>query len=347
MKRNSLLLATIGIFLCLLSCKKDDLEELATPAPPPAEIMSVEPKLRSTSLEIGINGHPLGTRPYTSIPASEQINLLKQMGMSIYRIDVQSRNNDGRITVPGLYNPLKKAADTAGIKLLPVLIPRTLNFKNTEAESYRWGRALGAKFARRYRSDFTYYNIANELDNRCILPFRTGDKESDYNLRRFKIIAAYLKGMNDGIKAMDPDAKTIINAGWMHYEYLLMLERYGVKFDIVGYQWYDEMEILAALLFNIHDITTFLSSKFTKPIWFTEFNARDKFGILDERIQSDFIRNFLEKCQNNPQVHAAIIYQLFNEPQKFGQEAHYGIFKWLIHYTQYTPKIYARQALVN
>lgn len=347
MKRNNLFLATTGVLLCLFSCKKESLKELTTKATPPTETMSLEPRLRSTSLKIGINGHPLGTMPYTSIPASEQVNLLKQMGMSIYRIDVQCRNNDGRVTVPDLYNPLKKAADIGGITLLPVLVPRTLNFKNTEAESYRWGRALGAKFARKYRSHFTYYNIANELDNKCILPFRAGDKESDYNLKRFKIIAAYLKGMNDGIKAMDPDAKTIINAGWMHYEYLSMLERYGVKFDIVGYQWYDEMEILAAILFNITDITKFLSSKFSKPIWFTEFNARDPFGILDERVQQNFIRRFVKKCQNNPQVHAAIIYQLFNEPQKFGQEAHYGIFKWLIPYTRYTPKIYAEQALVN
>ena len=292
----------------------------------------------------GINGHPLGTIAYTSVPAKTQINMLKKLGMNIYRIDVMSQLDNGYITVPYLYKPLKEAADAAGITLLPMLYPRDFENNLSESAAYQRGRTLGDRFARRYADDFTYYNIGNEMDTKCLLDSKlSGAEESHYDLKKFKKIAAYLKGMNDGIKSKDPDAKTIINATWMHYEYLRMMERYGVKFDIVGYHWYDEMESIALKNHNIRDITEFLSSKFKKPIWFLEVGARNKTGNRSEADQKAFFNSFIAKCRKNPQVHAAVIYQLLDEPQKGnGLEANYGVFKWTKQYTQFTAKSFAK-----
>lgn len=343
MKKNRLISLALGATLLLSSCSKDELPVPKEKTDSGNELMTTKATTNS-NLILGITGQPLSVAPYFTISAAEQIGLLKKMGMSIYRFGVESRIDNGSITVPYLYTPLKKAADTAGITLLPMLKARTLNFNVNESASYRWGRALAAKFASRYKDDFTYYQIGNELDNICILPGRDGTKVSHYHKEKFKIIAAYLKGMNDGIKAMDKDAKTIINAGWMHYQYLLMLQDYGISFDIIGYQWYSEMDLMAEWFYNIPDITKFLSSKFSKPIWITEFNLRNSFGSpLDEFAQQLFITSFINKCRNNPQVQAAVIYELFDQPQRYPNEAHYGIFKWQSRYSSYLPKLFARQ----
>lgn len=342
MKRNNFLLFTTGALMLLAACSKTEmLEESALAAPPTTMATNSS---NSSKFFYGVNGHPLGTVPYTSVSAKTQINLLKSMGMNIYRIDVMSRLDNGYITVPHLYKPLKEAADAAGVTLLPMLYPRDFDIHLSESKAYQRGRTLGDRFARRYANDFTYYNLGNELDLKCLLsPSLSGASSSHYDMKRFKTVAAYLKGMNDGIKSKDPDAKTIINANWMHFEYLLMLERFGVKFDIVGYHWYDEMERLALKNHKISDITTFLSSKFKKPIWFLEVGMRNSSGTRTEAEQKAFFDSFLAKCRKNPQVKAAIIYQLYDEPQKgSGLEANYGIFKWAKQYTQFVAKSFAK-----
>lgn len=341
MKKNKLLIfATTGALFLSTACSKNDLKEDQDLEGP--ETSMATQTTSSSTFRYGINGHPLGTTPYTSVSAKTQINLLKQRGMNIYRIDVMPKLATGEITVPYLYRPLKEAADAAGVTLLPMLYTRDLDFTLTESESYHRGRTLGDRFARIYKDDFTYYNIGNELDNKLIYDLKSGTEVSHYNQKKFKIVAAYLKGMNDGIKAKDPDAKTIVNACWMHYQYLLMLQRAGVKYDIVGYHWYSEMDPVALKNHNISDITKFLSSKFTKPIWFTEIGFRNPDGRRSESDQKAFFDSMLAKCKNNPQVKAAIIYQLFNEPQKSTSEANYGIYKWIQTYTQFTPKLFAK-----
>lgn len=331
------ILAVAVLLLCLIACSKQDLSEETETDGPPSATMATSINAYSTMF-YGINGHPLGTEAYRSVSAKTQINILKSLGMKIYRIDVMSQVATGEITVPYLYQPIKTAADAAGITLLPMLYPRTLDFGLSEIDSYHRGRVLGDRFAKKYKDHFTYYNLANELDNRIIYPGKSGRSVSDYDIKKFKIAAAYLKGMDDGIKSKDPDAKTMIDANWMHYQFLLMLQSHGVRFDIVAYHWYDDMERLALENYNISDMTKFLSSKFSKPIWFTEIGFRNETGKRSEAEQKRFLDSFLTKCKNNKQVKAAIIYQLFDEPEKAGLEAFYGIYKWQNPYTSYLAK---------
>lgn len=340
MKKNKFLIfATTGLLL-LTACSKEELQEENLQAP---ETSMATQTNTSSKFFYGVNGHPLGTIAYTSVPAQTQINLLKRMGMNIYRIDVHSQAANGYMSMPHLYEPLKRAADAAGITLLPMLYARDLELNLSMTEAYNRGRVTGDRFARRYADDFTYYNIGNEFDTKCLLSSSlSGEKVSHYDQRKFKIIASYLKGMDEGIKSKDPTAKTIINTNWMHYQYLLMLERFGVKFDIVGYHWYDEMESLAVKNHNITDMPKFLATKFKKPIWFLEIGVRDKDGTKPEAKQKAFLDSFIAKCRNTPQVKAAIIYQLFDEPRKPSLEANYGIFKWLNTYSSYTAKSFAK-----
>lgn len=340
-----------GLYAMLITnaaCSKPPLppndSDLEVPADSSATAPADTVPPAETNFYLGVNGHPVNQAAYMKISPTEQIKLVKSLGMSIYRVDITT-NEQGLIKMHDRYLSLKRAADSAKVTLLPMLYPGSLDFEATEEVSYQVGYEIGAAFVSNYQDDFVYYNIANELDTKCILPNKSGELADHYDPAKFKVIAARLKGMDDGIKSVHKDAKTMVNAGWMHYRYLLMLEEYGVNFDIVAYHWYDEMEKLAVKMYDITDITQFLSQRFSKPIWFTEINIRNRTGTVDDKVQRDFLNSLIAKCKKNPQVHAAIVYELFNEPVFQSMESHYGLFDWIKPHTEYIPKLWAKEIL--
>jgi hypothetical protein len=305
--------------------------------------------LTGTGLMLGINGH-LGDAPYLATPPAKQIELLNERGITWYRLNVQTLS-DGTASASKLLEALQTAATNGGVKILPMLYLRNLNYADSEAISYEKGKLRGANFAAKYGQYFTYYNLGNDLELPLLMPLKTGQSESHYYREKFNVVAAYLKGMDEGIKSQDTDAKTMITAGWLHYGFLRMCEWYGVKFDIVSYNWYSDMEVGAAKGPKIPDITLKLSALFPKkPIWFTEFNYRYKTASLtNEADQNTFVTNFLAKCKANPQVKVAMVYQLFDEPYKTGDEGSYGILKWPTPYTytQHIDKVLSQTFLNN
>ncbi|GGH18291.1 hypothetical protein GCM10007352_28920 [Mucilaginibacter phyllosphaerae] len=300
--------------------------------------------LTGPGLMLGINGHPLGDAPYITTGAARQVQLLKSMGMNWYRINVQTKA-DGTMSASILFHELQQAAEKENINLLPMLYTRTLNLSKTEAESYKMGKTLGSNFAAKYGKYFSYYDLGNDLELELLEPNKTGKSQFHYNRQKLNVTAAYLKGMDEGIKSKDPDAKTMISAGWLHYGFIRMCDWYGVKFDVVAYHWYSDMERAAANApYNIDDITTRLSNLFpNKPIWFTEMNYRYKPTNTNyEEDQNEFVKKFIAKCKNNPKVKVVMIYELFNEPYKNTEERNFGILKWTTPYTIWAKKTIAK-----
>ncbi|MDM8176704.1 MULTISPECIES: glycosyl hydrolase [Olivibacter] len=338
-----------AIMLAALACGKDPFpgggESDLEPVPPPDTLVTPGPDTSTArKFFFGANGHPVTQAAYKALSAKEQLELIKSLGFNIYRIDIAVDEN-GYSKMHNRLMEFCRLADEMGIVLLPMLYHVQMDFDGFEQDSYESGYQRGRNFAAIYKDYFKYYNIANELDNRCILPKMSGTLSSHYDLKKFKIIAAHLKGMNDGIKSIDSEAETMVNASWMHYRYLLMLEDYGVNYDVVAYHWYDEMDKLAAKTYNIDDITQFLCTKFSKPIWFTEVNIRNTMGNVADDVQSAFLNKMYMKCKSNPQVKAMMVYELFNQPVFNSIESHYGLFTWTQRYKQYQPKLWAEEQI--
>lgn len=352
LKKHGLMMCVF--LLSLSSCKKDDvtlpsnsdqLANIDATTQFSASVIStgsIHKLLSGSTLQIGIVGHPFGSEPYQNVSPATQIKLVKNMGMSWYRIGIMV-TSDGTATVPHVLDPLLAAAAAGNVNILPMVYPRTLDFDDTESVSYTKGKTLGSNLAAKYGKYFSYYNLGNDLELDLLLPKTTGQSQNHYDRKKFNVTAAYLKGLDEGIKLKDPGAKTMIGAGWLHYGFLRMCEWYGVKYDVVAYQWYSDMEGAAPKApNNIPDITLKLSSLFpNKPIWFTEFNYRYKAAntlAQNEAAQKDFVTNFLTKCKNNPQVKVAIMYELFDEPVKSLQESSYGVMKWSTPFTAWKNK---------
>ncbi|AMR30105.1 hypothetical protein A0256_01070 [Mucilaginibacter sp. PAMC 26640] len=291
----------------------------------------------SPGFVLGVNGHPLGDEAYLGVSAADQISLIKKMGMGIYRINVRS-TSDGTVTVPQRLQPLLDAAKEGNITLLPMLYTSTLDYDDTEAIAYTKGKNVGGNFAAKYGSVFKYYDMGNDLSINIINAGKDGRYAEDYDQKKIGVTASYLKGMNDGIHANDPDAQTMMSASWVHWGFIKFCENYGVNFDILAYHWYSDMEaaIQRSSSLNITDITLTLNKIFPgKPIWITEVNLRPGNMSVFEADQNSFLTSFIAKCKANPTVKAFLIYELFDEPYKTGGEEYYGIAKWATPYTEW------------
>jgi hypothetical protein len=323
-----------------------------TSASPPAiseqasRLMAVTSSVSLTDPQrftLGINGH-MGDAPYLKTAASKQMDMLRSMDMKWYRLNIQTKD-DGSMSSDIRFKELSKAAEEKGINILPMLYTRTLELTDIEATAYQLGKKLGSNFAAKYGRYFTYYDLGNDLELPLLLKGKTGQSQNHYDRRKTNVTAAYLKGMDEGIKQNDPDAKTMISSGWLHYAFIKMCESYGVKFDVVAYHWYSDMEKSAPNApYNIPDITIKLSTLFPKKsIWFTEYNYRYK-EIQKSTYETDqnlAVTKFITKCKANPQVKVLVIYELFNEPYKKTEEANFGIIKWVTPYTVWAKKIIA------
>ncbi|TSD63825.1 hypothetical protein FFF34_014745 [Inquilinus sp. KBS0705] len=345
---KSLLALVCAITIALGSCKKDSFVEpkaasgnLATLSASALESTSIPGSNSSSSFVLGVNGHPLGDLAYLGTPAAAQIDMIKKMGMGIYRINVLS-TSDGTCTVPKVLQPLLDAAAAGNVTLLPMLTPRTLDYGDTEDAAYTKGKTIGANFAAKYAAVFNYYDLGNDLDVRSILSGKDGRITEDYDQKKLRVTAAYLTGMSEGIHANDPDAQTMISAGWLHWGFIKFCESYGLKYDILAYHWYSDMEaaIARSTSLKISDITIKLNTLFPgKPIWITETNFRASNLATLEADQNTFLTNFITKCKANPTVKAVLVYELFDEPYKNGGEQHYGIAKWATPYIKWINKL--------
>ncbi|MBE9584294.1 hypothetical protein IM792_07535 [Mucilaginibacter sp. JRF] len=324
------------------SGKDNDTTTTTNPVTPTVPPVTTTPITTSpTTLSLGVNGHPFGDAPYLETPATRQVDMINQMGMNWYRINVLTQS-DGTISGnrPGLFEALRDAAKSGSVNLLPMLYLRTFKSADSPETAYEKGRTLGANFAAKYGEYFEYYDLGNDLELDLLLPNTDGRDIADYNPTKSKAIAYYLKGMDEGIKANDPGAKTMIDAGWLHWGFLTICSNYGVQFDAIGYHWYSDMEGAAKKSYKIDDITTKITGLFpTKELWFTEFGYRyNSSSNVNEDKQSEFINSFVAKCRNNTKVKAAIAYELLDEPYKSYQESNYGLYKWLTRYTSSAKK---------
>jgi hypothetical protein len=136
-----------------------------------------------------------------------------------------------------------------------------------------------------------------------------------------------------GIRGIDQDAKFIVsNSGWNRYAYFDVLRSEGVKYDILGYHWYDGVPRLRRLL---KKLTTSYAGQ---TVWFTEVNRRGGSSTGFNRQKRDVIKELRLIRDAGKNIRGAFIYELFDEPYYSSVEGSYGIFGWQ-HYPDTTrPK---------
>lgn len=300
----------------------------------------------STSNKIwGANGHPNNQVQYFG-NVDAQLDLIREMGMSWYRVDMGTTRN-GELTGGNLtrFNELMTKSQQRGITVLPVLINQEWQASNyTRDDAYYVGAILGNGFATRYGSYFHTYELGNEEDGYSLKytlrsdgvtrDYWSGANTTDYDPALFEKTYYFYNGMIEGIRAVDPTAKFIVNcSGWQHYAFFTLLNMHNVQYDIIGYHWYDDNPTVFSQVLD-------QLANFHKDVWFTELNRRggDTVGTYSQT--SDFIYNYLNVLETRPFVKSVFVYELFNEDGQAGAEGIYGLTYWntLFNFTTYTKK---------
>lgn len=239
----------------------------------------------STSLFYGINGHmAYNSGIYETMSAAAQVALLQDLGVTNYRADVAS---GGMAQV--LATALKGAFAGSGVSILPVLNPESAGWSMTLSESaaYTLGYNLGVAVATPLKGLVQYIECGNELD----VPLQiagNGSLPNDWSPSGWPAFRGVIRGMIDGVKAVDSTIQCGVNVGIpMAYGALQMLwngvspngTATGVsgaevlQWDFTSYHWYLSSGDIQCGWNNNScvNVLEVLKNSFGKPIWLTEW----------------------------------------------------------------------------
>ncbi|HVV94024.1 MAG TPA: hypothetical protein VHD15_11445 [Hyphomicrobiales bacterium] len=262
----------------------------------------------------GVNGHPLVS--YPGVTAERQLDLVKGLGATSYRVDVTSTDQIPRLAA------LIDAARARHMTILPVLIPVSDLAHPSEAQLYAAARDFAETFGRRFKGQVPVWELGNELENFALITscemrddgshypcqwgLAGGLAPLDYYGPRYVKVLAVLRGLSDGIHAADPAARRAIGtSGWGHVGIFQRFKQDGLGWDISVWHMYGEDPEWAFKLLK----------PLGKPIWITEFGQAGA-GPEGEAAQAQALGHWIRRIDQLAQpydVEAAFLYELLDE----------------------------------
>lgn len=236
----------------------------------------------------GVTMRPNGIANYSASGWQDQINKAKELGVGWVRLQWDYHSQDRN-------TPIVDALRSAGLGVVLVI---EHNPALGTSHMYQDGLNDGKNIAGRFKGKIKYYQLANEGGAQSIKNgTMTGINPSDYDPAEYARVRDYIKGLSEGINSVDGSAYKIVTISWLHTGFLDKLVADGVKFDMIGVDWYSWMGSFGSRqLTNGVSLYSKLKS-FGKAITFMEVNilpkAEDATGkrktIVDETQQANFI----------------------------------------------------------
>lgn len=257
---------------------------------------STATKAAPGTLFYGMNGHlawPEGI--YHTMSADAQLALLKDLGVTNYRVDVA----DG-----GMAQTVAKALTGAfagsGVAIMPVINPQHWNPNGSESDAYTFGYNLAVAVTTPLKGLVKYIECGNELDSDGLVRSGDGNKTSDYDPALWPAVRGIIRGMLDGVRAIDPTIQCGVNVGIpLAYRFLQMLwngitpdgSANGVsgatpiRWDYTTYHWYQSSgDILCGWQDSAClDVLQVLKDSFNLPIWLTEWGWQGSDVTADQQ----------------------------------------------------------------
>lgn len=263
----------------------------------------------------GVNGHPFNNYRGTTI--TEELDLIKQMGLTAYRVDVLDERSVRAL------RSLAREGRSRGITILPVITPGMSFAAHTPDELYKRAYDRAVALVEPLKDDIRIWELGNELENFAIIrPCEVRDSGERYNCAwgpaggnspldyygpRWAKVSAILRGLADGVKAVDPTIRRAMGtAGWGHTGAFERMKADGLEWEISVWHMYGQDPEWAFKLL----------AGYGKPIWVTEFNHPG--GSTDgEQAQAAGLTRQMARLRElapHYNVEAAHIYELMDEP---------------------------------
>lgn len=298
----------------------------------------------------GINGHTIDTPSYTANGSLDlQMQLLNELQLTHYRtnvtLDIEGEVNYWEGDIKRWQETLLKSKKAA-VKIFPVILLRNFDFKQSTVDAFETAKKQTAGFAKKYGNQLDHYALGNEMDLYIDFDGKDGSKIEHYDLKKFDVWIAFLKGMAAGIRQEDPTAKLVINGAGRHrYGYFEYIKQQQVDYDIIGFHWYSEMGKVATPYLSEKDgldIMQYMHEQYKKPIWITEINQH--WGVDDhpETHQAFWVDHFIDHLKGREYIKAFMFYELFDRPHlddgegyENPRQAYFGLIDWVTPYTSY------------
>lgn len=279
----------------------------------------------------GINGHNYYYKSYPIRSVEEQIDLAAELGVTIYRFNLNPKS-------PADLDYLDIVVDLVeryGMKLMLVMddntaSPDILRMRyETVAKRYNGKNGHGT---------IPYIQVFNEVDVWCMNAKDFSDKPaiegdgtlpSHYSHKALEQMLPRFKAAIAGVKAGNPQCKTIINISYMHTYLFDYLKDHGVKWDITGLDWYANMGEYDKILKRVQ-------GRYSQDIFICETNIWPFNAGMQQEYENDttFLPNAMRHVYRNyPRVKAMIFYELLDEPDfeihkgQYEGESHFGFVK--------------------
>lgn len=262
--------------------------------------------------QVGVVLRPYALTVKTPIPEKwadpkktieQEISFAKELAVSHLRANLEKEEDLNDYIV-------EKTAEEGF--LLTLIIDPEFKGDFYKTATYDLGYKLGKEIASRYQEKIPFYQLANEASGVTIKKGFPGYDESHYDAQKYKVFKDWVKGLSEGVKAGDPKAKRIISANWQGTAVLEMLERDGVEFEIIGWNWFSDMGDIFNQEYEgkSHNIPKEISQKLKKDFWIVESNFQGGSFKGKEKEQAEYLAKFIEEVRKSPDVKGLFIFTL-------------------------------------
>lgn len=246
---------------------------------------------------------------------ADQIAMVKELGVNHIRVNLEPDLD--------LMDYIVNLAQKENLKVTIILEPKPRDDFFNGYASYQTGFDLAKDTASRYRGKVSYYQLGNESNGAVIKKSHPGDRPSDYYMNLYRIYREWMKGLADGVATGDPFAQRIVTANWLGTAMIKMLKDDGVRFEIVGWNWYSEMgDIFKRKTANGKTVPEFVSN-LGKKFWIVESNYSNGSWKFNDGPQAAYIGGTADASHRSPLVNGYFVYTLPDEPGKYNYEAGY------------------------
>jgi Ca2+-binding RTX toxin-like protein len=262
-----------------------------------------------STVEWGVNGHPLVA--YPGVSSEQQLQLVHQMGLTSYRVDVYDTSASSMSQLSTLISEGK----ALGVSILPVL-NMDPNAFSSETAAYNAAYAMASTYAKAFPG--MTWELTNELDIPSMTSGTSGQNTSDYNTTTYTMSRGLINGMYSGIHQADPTSLGVVdNAGWFHFGFLDKLAADGVKWDITAEHWYSDYGSMTNVGGSGTDALANLAA-LGHPIEITEFNENEGSARDGTQAEANYLTTTMQQVDSiaaKYNITAGYIYELLDDPR--------------------------------
>ena len=239
----------------------------------------------------GVTMRPHALSKYTAKGWDAQLAYTKELGTKYVRIAWQY---DAMPTPEKMFSNIIEANEKNGLSTYMIIESNPDLTKIDNA--YQNGYDAASSIATTFKGRIKYYQLLNEAGSVALKGGQySGEKESDYDTKKYEKVRDWIKGASAGIKKADPDAYRVVTDQWTHFAFLDMIQKDKVDYDIIGWDWFSDMGLMGDK--KMADGKTALEhlQVYNKPIILAEVNQRPDGPTENQKMDPVKQKEFMTK----------------------------------------------------